>query len=146
MEEKYSIVEYTDIHFIFGKANGNMLEAARLYAEAIPNRRHPDSRTLTRIHQRLRENGSFGHQEQPGRLKTLALDVEECVFEREDVNPGTATRRVAMQQGISASSVWRILHHQFLYPYHIQRVKGLKNTECPKPPVLKRYFVLYRRS
>ena len=31
-----------------------------------------------------------------------------------------------MQEGKSASSVWQILHHQLLYPYHIQRVKGLK--------------------
>ena len=36
-EEKSSIVEYTDIHFMYGKANGNALEAARLYAEALPN-------------------------------------------------------------------------------------------------------------
>ena len=43
MEEKYSIVEYTDIHFMYGKANGNALEAAHLYAEAFPNRSHPDS-------------------------------------------------------------------------------------------------------
>ena len=100
MEEKYSIVRYTDIHFIYGKANGNALEAARLYAEAFPNRRHPDSRTFTRIHQRLRENGSFRHQERPGRPKTLAFDVDERVLERVDVNQGTSTRRVAMQEGI----------------------------------------------
>ena len=46
-----------------------------------------------------------------------------------NVNPGTSIRRVAMQEGISASSVQRILHHQLLYPYHIQRVEGLKNTD-----------------
>ena len=34
-EEKYSVVEYTDIHFMYGKANGNAVEAARLYAEAF---------------------------------------------------------------------------------------------------------------
>ena len=34
-----------------------------------------------------------------------------------------------MQEGINASSVWRILHHQLLYPYHIQRVQTLKNTD-----------------
>ena len=33
-----------------------------------------------------------------------------------------------MKDGISASNVWRILHHQLLYPYLIQRVQGLKNT------------------
>ena len=34
-----------------------------------------------------------------------------------------------MQEKISASSVWRILDHQLLYPYHIQRVQGLKNKD-----------------
>ena len=33
MEENYSIVEYTDIHLMYGKAKGNALEATRFYAE-----------------------------------------------------------------------------------------------------------------
>ena len=128
-EEKYSIVEYTVIHFMYGKANGNALETARFYAEAFPNRRHPDSRTFTRIHQRIRENGSLRHQERPGRPKILARDVEKSVLECVDVNSGTSTTRIAMQERISASSVWRIFHHQLLYPYQIQRVQGLKNVD-----------------
>ena len=96
-----------------------------LYAGAFPNWRHPDSRTFTRIHQRLRENGSLRHKEQPCRPKTLPPDVEERV----DVNPGTSTKRVAMQEEIGASSVRRILHHQLLYPYNIQCVPNLKNTD-----------------
>ena len=111
MEEKYSILEYTDIHFMYGKANGNTLEAARLYAEAFPNRSHPDSRTFPRIHQ------------------TLVPDVEERVLERVDINSGTSTRRVVMQEGINASSVWRMLLQNLLYPYHIQRFQGFKNTD-----------------
>ena len=99
MEEKYSI------HLMYGKANGNALEAARFYAEVFPNRRHPDSRTFTKILQRLRGNGSVRHQERPNRPITLAPDVEERVLERVDVNPGTSTRRVAMQDRISASSL-----------------------------------------
>ena len=154
--EKYSIVEYTDIHYMYGRAKGNALEAARLYAETFPNRRHSDSRTFNRMYQLIRENGSFRHKGRPGRPKTLAPDVEERVLERVDVNPGTSTRRVAMQVGIIASSVWRILHHQLMYPYHIQRVQGLKNTdflidfllvdttECPRSPILKQCFVYTR--
>ena len=132
MEEKYSIVEYTDIHFMYGKANGNALKAARLYAEAFPNRRHPNNRTFTRIHQRLWENGSFRHQDD---------HVEERVLERVDVNPVTPTKRVAIQVGISASSVWRILQHQLMYPYHIQRVQGLKKTDFLPSFVYRRKWV-----
>ena len=109
-------VQNCRVHVMYGKANGYALEAERLYAESFPNRRHPDSRTFTRVHQHLRENGSFRHHERPGGPKTLDPDVEERMLERMDINPRTWTRRVAMQEGISASSVWRILHHQSLCP------------------------------
>ena len=163
MEEKYSIVENTDIHFMYGNANGNALEIAHLYAKAFSNRRNPKSRTLTRIHQSLRENGSFRHQERTGRPKTLAPDIEERVLGGVEVNPGTSARRVVMQEGISANSLWRILHQQLLYPYHIQRVQGVKNTDflprltfcqqiqqsdtttkCPRPPVFIKQCFVYR--
>ena len=60
MEETYSIVEYTDIHFMNGKANGNALEAARLYAEVFPNRRHPYRRTLPESTNALEKMGPSG--------------------------------------------------------------------------------------
>jgi hypothetical protein len=37
-------------------------------------------------------------------------------------DPGTSVRRIAAAEGIG---VWRILHEQSLYPYHIQRVQAL---------------------
>ena len=45
------------------------------------------------------------------------------------MNPGTSTRRVAVQDGVNASSVWRTLQHQLLYPWHIQCLQSLKNTD-----------------
>ncbi|KAJ8896097.1 hypothetical protein PR048_001439 [Dryococelus australis] len=101
MDHDYRNVEYANINFMYGKVNSNALGAARLYAEVFPHRRHPD------------------------RLSSITSNIEE----RGDVNPGTSTRRMTMQQGISAISVWRILHSQLLYPYQIQRVQGLKNTD-----------------
>jgi hypothetical protein len=38
MERRYGNEEYVDMHFMYGKANGNALEAARLYQEAFPHR------------------------------------------------------------------------------------------------------------
>ncbi|KAJ8882733.1 hypothetical protein PR048_014546 [Dryococelus australis] len=104
-------------------------DSHRLYAESFPHRRHPDRRTLIRIHQRRRENLSFAHHQRLGSPSSIAPGVENHAVECVEVNPGTSARRLAMQEGISASSVWRILHRQFLYPCHIQRVQGLKNTD-----------------
>jgi hypothetical protein len=56
-------------------------------------------------------------------------DVEERVLQRVTQSPGTSTRRIAAQEHVlSHSSVWRILHLQLLYPYHLQRVQGL--SQC----------------
>jgi hypothetical protein len=61
MERRYGNEEYADMHFMYGNANGNAPEAARLHQEAFPRRRQPDNRTFTRVHQQLREYGNFAH-------------------------------------------------------------------------------------
>jgi hypothetical protein len=56
--------------------------------------------------------------------------VEERVLQRVAQSPGTSTRRIAAQERVlSRSSVWRILHRQPMYPYHLQRVQGLSSTD-----------------
>ncbi|KAJ8885961.1 hypothetical protein PR048_012167 [Dryococelus australis] len=62
------------------KPKSNSLEAARLYAETFPHRRHPERRTFIRIHQRLREYGTFAHNQRPGRPRSIAPDVEERIL------------------------------------------------------------------
>jgi hypothetical protein len=79
MERRYGKEEYADMHFMYGKANGNALEAARLYREAFPHRRQPDSRTFTRVYQRLRAYGSFAHGGREGRPKSVIPDIEEII-------------------------------------------------------------------
>jgi hypothetical protein len=42
MERRYGNEGYADMHFMYGKANGNALEAVRLYQEAFPPQKaHP---------------------------------------------------------------------------------------------------------
>jgi hypothetical protein len=57
--EEYTFAEMTDMHFFYGRADGNAHEARRLYQETFPNRRLPCSETFSRIAQRLRESGRF---------------------------------------------------------------------------------------
>lgn len=126
MAGTYANIEYADMHFMYGKANGNASEAARMYQDEFPARRHPDSRVFTRIHQMLRDKGNFSASERAGRPRTVRNpEVEESVLESVGQDPGTSTRKIAVQENISRSSVWRIMHEQQLYPYHIQRVQSL---------------------
>ncbi|EFN72812.1 hypothetical protein EAG_02637, partial [Camponotus floridanus] len=50
----YTNAEMTDMHFMYGLADGNSLRARRLYIERFPNRNVPDRKSFERIHQRLR--------------------------------------------------------------------------------------------
>ena len=45
--------------FLYGTANGNPRQAARLYQERFPNRYIPSHRMFSNLHQRIRDNGSF---------------------------------------------------------------------------------------
>nr|CAH7743487.1 unnamed protein product [Callosobruchus chinensis] len=51
--------EMADMHYVYGLSQGNGLEASRSYAEMYPQRQHPSHKIFSRLHQRLRECGSF---------------------------------------------------------------------------------------
>lgn len=123
----YSNLEMADMHFTYGRANGNSLEAQRLYAEQYPQRRLPHHTTFTTIHRRLRERGNFEKRSyDSGRTREVrTAAVEEAVLNSIEEFPETSTRRIARVLNVSHSVVFRILKEQILYPYHLQRVQAL---------------------
>lgn len=122
----YSNLEMSQMHFIYGLANGNALEAMRIYHERYPNRVCPDSRTFTNIHRRLSEYGSFKHNTSEGRPRTVRTpEVEEAVLHAVEENPATSTRKIGRELNICYKIVWEILRESLLFPYHVQRVQAL---------------------
>lgn len=130
---EYSNEEMTDMHFVYGMANGNSAEAARMYAEMYPQRVAPHHTLFLRLHQRLRENGTFKkrtydcgrHRE----VRTPAL--EEAVIQIIEEQPETSTRKISLQLDINHMTVFAILKEQLLYPYHLQRVQALLPRDFP---------------
>ncbi|KAJ4443013.1 hypothetical protein ANN_04663 [Periplaneta americana] len=57
--DMYSNQELAEIHFMYGKADGNAVLARRLYQERYPQRQCPDRKTFVRLHYRLCEYGKF---------------------------------------------------------------------------------------
>lgn len=134
MEHRYSFQEMADMHLVYGMANCNRAEARRLYAERFPNRALPNEKTFVRLHDRLRETGSFNPVMQNcGRPQTTrTLEMEERVLQIVEENPHVSTREVKVAVGdIDHVSVWRILKSQQLYPYHVQRVQALVPADYP---------------
>jgi hypothetical protein len=107
MERRYGNEEYADMHFMYGKANGNALEAARLYQEAFPHQRQPTV-SYSQGYINGSKNMGASHMEdgQVG-LKALTPYVQERVLQRVAQSPGTSTRRTAAHERVlSGSSVW----------------------------------------
>ena len=130
---EYTFSEITDVHFFYGLANGNAHEARRLYQETFPNRGLPCSRTFSRIPQSLRERGTFVPVLEGGSHRTArTVKQEQRILLHVASNPGISTRRISSAEGVHRSTVWRILHVDGLYPYHLQRVQGLKPEDLPR--------------
>jgi hypothetical protein len=131
--EDYTFAKMADIHFFYGRANGNADEARRLCQVTFPNRRLPCSRTFSGIAQRLRERGTFIPVTEGGRPRTARIvQQEQRILAHVAANPGANTHRISSAEGVHRSTVWRTLHEDRLYPYHLQRVHGLRPGDLPR--------------
>lgn len=59
--QNYTFEEMADMHVMYARAYSNCYAARRLYAEAFPHRRLPDSKTFESVDRRLREKGKFSY-------------------------------------------------------------------------------------
>ncbi|KAJ8952259.1 hypothetical protein NQ318_007420 [Aromia moschata] len=97
-----------------------------------PNRRQPDFKVFKNLYDILGETGSFRpKRDSTGRLKTLNLEQEEKILVRVAENPELSTRRIAMETGVSKSTVWKVLKKEGLHPYHLTPVQNLLQADFP---------------
>lgn len=128
----YSNQELAEIHFMYGKADGNAALARRLYQERYPQRQCPDRKTFVRLHYRLCEYGKFNSPGLGrGRPRSTTPEVQEEILEAVNMTPSISTRRVALQVNVPHTTVWRLLKEYQLYPYHLQRVQALSPADYP---------------
>lgn len=82
--------EFTDIHFMYGRANGNAKLAAKLYRKAFPNRRCPHYLLFSKIDQRLRKRGSFKKKKEKnkGKERTSTSKLKCNIVKSEKNNLG----------------------------------------------------------
>ena len=75
----------------------------------------------------MRDTGTL-----PGFRIAAERDVNESVDEEEGIvqmvqsSPRASTRRTARRLRVSHTRVWRTLHAEGMYPYHVQRVQYLR--------------------
>ncbi|KAJ4432110.1 hypothetical protein ANN_20725 [Periplaneta americana] len=130
--DMYSNQELAEIHFMYGKADGNAALARRLYQERYPQRQCPDRKTFVLLHYRLCEYGKFNSPGLGrGRPRSTIPEVQEEILEAVNMTPSISTRRVALQVNVPHTTVWRLLKEYQLYPYHLQRVQALSPADYP---------------
>ena len=61
----YSFEELTDMILIYGECRKNQRQAAALYAQRFPDRRHVDHGFFHRLCERLKRNGQFYKSTKP---------------------------------------------------------------------------------
>ncbi|KAJ4427702.1 hypothetical protein ANN_25354 [Periplaneta americana] len=80
--DMYSNQELAEIHFMYGKADGNAALARRLHQETYPQRQCPDRKTFVRLHYRLCEYGKFNSPGLGmGRPRSTTPEVQEEILE-----------------------------------------------------------------
>jgi len=122
----FSVAEYADMVYVYGFCDDNSVHAVAEYQQRFPNRRIPTRRVFTRVYQTLRDTGTLH-----GVRIAAERDVNEGVDEREGIvqmvqsSPRASTRRNARRLRVLHTRVWRTLHAEGMYPYHVQRVQHL---------------------
>lgn len=123
----YSSNEYADIVILYGECNQNARRTALQYADLYPNRRHPDHRTIIKVIQRLRDQGSYRtpmidtgaprHVRTPDTDDRILMIFNEC--------PETSVREVSHRIGVSKSTIHRVMKGENFHPFHYTRVQQL---------------------
>ncbi|GBN24843.1 hypothetical protein AVEN_265149-1 [Araneus ventricosus] len=123
----YSNQEKADMHFMYSLANGNALEAERLYRQRFPRRHMTDRKMFERLHQCLCETRSFVtgmHDTGRGRsvwTPKAVEDIRQRVEDRADIS----TQEISHAVNVPHSIVWRVLRDEGLHPYQVQKVQAL---------------------
>ena len=129
----YSNIEYSDMIFIYGFCNGNASAAAEEYRRRYQNRRHPDARVFYRVHQHLREKGTFpGIRATAERVGAGDDGHARGIVQMIRRSPRISTGRLSSRLGFPRTTVWRTLRKEGLHPYHLNKAQHLKPEDYEK--------------
>ena len=127
MPYTFSVAEYADMIYVYGLCYGNSVHAVTEYQRRFSNRRIPTRRVLTRVYQTMRDTGTL-----PSISIAAECDVNESVDDEGGIvqmvqsSPRASTRRTARCLRVPHTRVWKTLHAEGMYPYHVQRVQHLR--------------------
>jgi hypothetical protein len=120
MPTTYSYKEYADLVFVCGLCNGNGRAAVEEYERRYPHRMVPHHSAFAKVYRCWMVTGSCPRAHR-GHVQQRHDDVLDAVQR----SPTSSVRRILRTTGVPRTRVWRILHSDGLYPYHLHRVQHL---------------------
>ena len=109
--------------YVYGFCDGYSVHAVAECQRRFPNCRIPTRRVFTQVYQTLRDTGTL-----PGVRIAVERGINESVDEEEgtvqlvESSPRASTRRIARRLRVPYTRVWRTLHAECMYPYHVQQM------------------------
>lgn len=123
----YSAAERINILLILGECRRNYRQAAALYRNRYPHRRHPSHTTILDIYRRAQQ-GQLARVREHRNYDENDLRVM-VVLAMVHLNPHISTREIQRQSGIPMATAWRILRNQRYHPYHITLTQDVTPVE-----------------
>lgn len=129
---QYSTREYADMIYVYGLADGNGNEAARLYQQRFRGRRqYPSGRTILRANDRLRDSGCVmpDHRNAGAPRRVRNPQMEEGIIADVLANPDEGIRRFAHRARCSYWTTRAIIRQEQLHAYHYRKVQNLNPND-----------------
>ena len=123
----FSLVEYSDMHFIYGFCNGNVHAAVEEYQTCFPDHGIPSKGVFSCDHQTMCEPcclPSFCVQSE--REVVSDINIWQNILEMVQRSPWLSTCRITSCISMSHMQVWQALHEEDLHPYHNSQVQHLE--------------------
>jgi len=122
----YSVAEYADMIYVYSICDGNSVHAIAEYEQCFLNRRIPNQGVFTWVYHSLRDTGTLPSVRTAAeRDVNEGIDEEEYIVEMVQSSPRASTWRIARRLCVPHTKVWRTLHAEGIYPYHVQCVQHL---------------------
>lgn len=117
----------------YGDRRRSLQETCDLFNNTFPNRNPISKSTVSKIVHKFEQSGSVKNLPRSGRPKVAtnddaALDVLLTVQEQ----PTTSTSNIAMELGMSATSVRRILKRNGFHPYKVTLLQELSEDDADR--------------
>lgn len=107
----YLFEELTDMILIYGECRKNQRQAAALYAQRFPDRRHADHGFFHRLCEKLKRNGQFYKSTEPIHVPQRKQEVIDTVHEALMENLYTSTRAIPTNLNMSHVIIHKIIKH-----------------------------------